>query len=98
MAAKKTPANEMSQRCIDALYDAQLVGGMFGDDLVGCISLTGAQTRSWAILLDLVETGRVERSGVGEDARYQLSDDERAAEFERRFFLNQPPPSKERSA
>jgi hypothetical protein len=96
MAAKKTPANEMSQRCVSALYEADPVGGMRGDALIPIMTLTGNEPRSWAILSDLQESGRVERSGVGEDAHYQLSADERAAEFERRFFLNQPPPTRER--
>jgi hypothetical protein len=97
MAAKKTPAGEMSQRAVDALYDAQLVGGMFGSDLTPRLSLTGNEARAWNILHDLVEAGRVERSGVGEDARYQLSAAERDAEFFRRFALYRPDPSKERS-
>ncbi len=94
--AARTPANEMQARCIGALYDADTVGGMRGDDLIPLISRTSNEKRSWGILLDLVESGRLERAGVGEDARYTLSAGEIEAEFQRRFFLNQPPPTRER--
>jgi hypothetical protein len=95
-SAKKTPLLAIQQRCVSALYDADPLGGMFADDLIPRLSKTGNEKRSWAVLLDLCEAGRLERSGVGEDARYQLAADERAAEFQRRFFLNQPPPTRER--
>jgi IS5 family transposase len=93
--AKKVAANEMGQRAIDALYHAG-EDGETGEALIPEITTTGNDPRAWRILLDLVEAGRVERAGVGEDARYQLTDEERDAEFERRFFLNQPPPTRER--
>jgi hypothetical protein len=61
-------------------YEQAEEGGETGD--------SGAQERGtlreW-VLLDLVEAGRVERSGVGDSARYQLSADERDAELMRRF-------------
>jgi hypothetical protein len=88
MAAKKSAANEMGQRAIDALYDAG-ESGMFGDDLIPRITVTSNEKRAWAILGDLQESGRVERSGVGEDARYQLTDEERDAEFMRRFYAGE---------
>ncbi len=94
--AKKVAANEMQARCVLALYNAGEGGSLTGEALIPEITTTGNDPRAWRILLDLVEAGRVERAGVGEDARYQLTDEERDAEFERRFFLNQPPPTRER--
>jgi DNA-binding transcriptional regulator PaaX len=87
MAAPKTPVAAMQARCLSALYDAG--EGMTGEELVPLITVTGNETRAWGVLLDLVEAGRVERSGVGEDARYQLSDEERNAEFMRRFYAGE---------
>jgi hypothetical protein len=87
MAAPKTPVAAMQARCLSALYDAG--EGITGEELVPEITVTGNETRAWGVLLDLVEAGRVERSGVGEGARYLLSDEERDAELMRRFYAGE---------
>jgi hypothetical protein len=88
-AAKKTAAAEMSRRALRALYDAG--EGMTGEELIPLISLTGAEARSWGILLNLVEASRVDRSGVGDEARYTLSADEREAVFMEIFMESGDP-------
>ncbi len=103
MTPVKTPVAAMQERCIAALYDAELVGGIYADDLLPKITETGNEKRAWNVLLDLVEAERVVQAagaashGGPHGARYRLSPGERSAEFQRRFFLNQPPPTRERS-
>ncbi len=92
MSPAKTPAAEMQRRCLRALYDADAGEGMTGEALIPELTVTGNEARAWGILLDLVEAGRVDRSGVGEDARYTLSADERDAEFMRRFYAETAKP------
>jgi hypothetical protein len=81
----------MQARCIAALYDADLVGGMRGSDLISVISATGAEKRAWSVLLDLVEAERLERVGVGDEARYSLAAEEADDEFMRRYAAHRPP-------
>ncbi len=90
--AVKTAVASMIERAISALYDADPVGGLFAEDLVPRITVTGSEKRSWNVLLDLAESGRVvlaERHPV-HGCRYKLSPEELNSEFSRRFHLYKP--------
>ncbi len=96
MTPVKTPVAAMQARCIAALYDAELVGGVYAADLLPKITETGNEKRAWNVLLDLVEAERVVQAagpashGGPRGARYKLSPSEHHAEWERRFFLYKP--------
>ncbi len=91
MSPAKTPAAEMQRRCLRALFDADAGEGMTGEELIPRITVTGNGDRAWRVILDLTESGRLERSGVGEDARYTLSADERDAVFLEIFMEGSDP-------
>ncbi len=57
--AVNTPVKAIQARAISLLFDADIVEGMLGRDLVPLLSLTNNEKRSWAVLLDLVEAERV---------------------------------------
>ncbi len=91
--ATKTPVAAMQARCISALYDADPLGGTFADDLIPRLSKTGNEKRSWAVLLDLCEAGRVIQASPGgpHGGRYSLTAEEADDEFMRRYAAHGPP-------
>ncbi len=88
--AVKTPVQAMQERCISILFDADIVEGMLGPDLVSRISLIGNDSRSWSVLLDLVEAERVIQASPANGSRFRLSAAEKNLEFMRRFSLYKP--------
>ncbi len=87
--AAETPVLAMQRRALRALYDAG--EGMTGGELVPLVTVTANEKRAWSVILDLTESGRLERSGVGEDARYSLTAEEADDEFMRRYAAHRPP-------
>ncbi len=88
--AVDTPVSKMQSRAIFLLYDADIVEGMLGEDLVPRITVTGNEKRAYAVLLDLCESERVIQDSPAHGGRYRLSKAEKDAEFERRFHLYKP--------
>ncbi len=88
--AVDTPVSKMQARAIAALYDADIVEGMLGEDLVPRITVTGNEKRAYAVLLDLCEAERVIQDSPANGSRFRLSKAEMEAEFFRRFSLYRP--------
>jgi uncharacterized Fe-S cluster-containing protein len=90
MSPVKTPVLAIQERCISALYDADSLGGVRGEDLIPRLSLTANEKRAWAVLLDLCEAERVIQDSPANGSRFRLSAAEMDAEFSRRFAKYRP--------